>query len=73
MATDEQVKNLRTGTQDVFADVVIVLDNNWQVVWAWDAFDYLDLNRMTLPGICRTATPGCPSQFFQKNPSITVL
>jgi arylsulfate sulfotransferase len=70
MATDEQVKNLKTGTQDVFADVVIVLDNNWQVVWAWDSFDYLDLNRITLPpAICVTGTPGCPPQFFQKNPN----
>jgi arylsulfate sulfotransferase len=69
MATDEQVKNLRTGTQDVFADVVIVLDTNWQVVWAWDAFDYLDLHRMSIPGICVTGGPGCPSQFFQKKPN----
>jgi len=67
MATDEQVKNLKTGLQDVFADIVIALDNNWQVVWAWDAFDYLDINRITLPpAICATGGPGCPSQFFQK-------
>jgi arylsulfate sulfotransferase len=67
MATDEQVKNLRTGTQDVFADIIIVLDNNWQVVWAWDSFDYLDINRITLPpAICVTGGGGCPPEFFQK-------
>ena len=65
LATDEEVKNLRTGTQDVFGDVVVVLDTNWQVVWAWDAFDYLDVNRMTFGGNCATGAPGCPAQFFR--------
>src|SRR5262249_25052109 len=26
-------------------DMVIVLDENFQVTWAWDPFDYLDVNR----------------------------
>jgi hypothetical protein len=26
-------------------DMVIVLDESFQVAWAWDAFDYLDVNR----------------------------
>jgi hypothetical protein len=26
-------------------DMVLVLDENFQVSWAWDAFDYLDVNR----------------------------
>jgi hypothetical protein len=26
-------------------DLVIVLDENFQVTWTWDAFDYLDVNR----------------------------
>ena len=69
MATDEQVKKLTSGTQDVFADVIIALDTNWQVVWAWDSFDYLDLNRMTIGNICVRGGPGCPSQFFQKQPN----
>ena len=69
MATDEQVKHLTSGTQDVFADMIIALDTNWQVVWAWDAFDYLDVNRMTIGGTCVKAGPGCPSQFFQKQPN----
>jgi hypothetical protein len=69
MATDEQVKHLNSGTQDVFADVIIALDKNWQVVWAWDAFDYLDLNRMTIGGTCVIGGPGCPGQFFNRQPN----
>ncbi|HMH14571.1 MAG TPA: aryl-sulfate sulfotransferase [Edaphobacter sp.] len=69
LATDEEVKNLTTGTQDVFGDVVIVLDTNWQVVWAWNSFDYLDINRMTIGGTCLAAGPGCPAQFFRKKPN----
>jgi arylsulfate sulfotransferase len=69
LATNEQVKNLTSGTQDVFGDMVIVLDTNWQVVWAWDAFDYLDVNRMTLAGTCVVGGPGCPSEFFNKQPN----
>ena len=69
MATDEQVKHLTSGTQDVFGDIIIALDTNWQVVWAWDSFDYLDINRMTIGATCVKAGPGCPSQFFQKQPN----
>ncbi len=70
IATDEQVKTLKaTGTQDVFGDMIIVLDANWQVTWAWDAFDYLDINRMTIGGVCVLNGPGCPAQFFQKMPN----
>lgn len=69
MATDEQVKHLNSGTQDVFGDVIIVLDTNWQVVWAWDAFDYLDLNRVAIRGICVNGGPGCPAQFFNRQPN----
>jgi arylsulfate sulfotransferase len=69
LATDEQVKNLTTGPQDVFADIVIVLDTNWQVVWTWDAFDYLDINRTSLKATCVTGGPGCPAQFFSKKPN----
>ena len=69
LATDEQVKNLKTGTQDVFGDIVLVFNTNWKVVWAWDAFDYLDINRMTIGGTCVAGGPGCPSQFFNKQPN----
>ncbi len=69
LVTDEEVKKLKSGTQDVFGDMVVVLDTNWQVVWAWDAFDYLDVNRMTIGGPCVVGGPGCPSQFFRTQPN----
>lgn len=69
LATDEEVKTLTSGTQDLFGDVVIVLDTNWQVAWAWDAFDYLDINRMTIGLVCKAGGPGCPSEFFNKQPN----
>jgi len=69
LASDEQVKTLKSGKQDVLADVVIVLDNNLEVAWAWDAFDYLDINRQTLGGPCTAGSAGCPAQFFNTQPN----
>lgn len=33
------------GTTEVLGDAVIDLDTNWNPVWAWNSFDYLDVNR----------------------------
>ncbi|MFZ0759651.1 MAG: aryl-sulfate sulfotransferase, partial [Candidatus Sulfotelmatobacter sp.] len=33
------------GTTQVQGDVIIDLDPNWNPVWGWNAFDYLDVNR----------------------------
>ncbi len=64
LVTDEQVKDQGNGPVDVLGDAVVVLDTNWQVVWAWDAFDLLDIHRKSiiLPGTCVPAGPGCPPQ-----------
>ena len=50
--TDEQVKQGASGAKDYFGDTVIVLNAAFQVVWAWDTFDYLDINRQTIPATC---------------------
>ena len=34
-----------SGTTQVIGDGLIDLDENWNPVWAWNAFDYLDVNR----------------------------
>ncbi|HZW95168.1 MAG TPA: aryl-sulfate sulfotransferase [Candidatus Eremiobacteraceae bacterium] len=34
-----------SGTTEVIGDGVIDLDENWNPVWAWNTFDYLDVNR----------------------------
>lgn len=33
------------GTMQVQGDAVVDLDANWNPVWAWNSFDYLDVNR----------------------------
>jgi hypothetical protein len=33
------------GTTQVLGDGIIDLDENWNPVWAWNSFDYLDVNR----------------------------
>ena len=49
------------GPVDVLGDVILVLDQNLQVVWAWDSFQHLDWTRMaTLGEVCTTTTGGCP-------------
>lgn len=53
------------GPVDVIGDYVIVLDEDWQVVWAWNAFDHLDQYRMAVLGeVCQSQGPGCPPLFL---------
>jgi hypothetical protein len=33
------------GTTSVNGDAIVDLDQNWNPVWAWNSFDYLDVNR----------------------------
>ncbi|MCH7744490.1 MAG: aryl-sulfate sulfotransferase [Chloroflexi bacterium] len=43
------------GAVNVLGDMVIALDENFQVVWVWNTFDYLDVTRLaTLGEICVT-------------------
>jgi hypothetical protein len=49
------VEQILTGVQgagpvDVLGDMVVVLDPNLNVVWAWDAFDHLDTKRLATLG-----------------------
>ena len=38
-------RTTHTGTVDILSEMVIVLNPNWQVVWYYDAFQQLDINR----------------------------
>jgi arylsulfate sulfotransferase len=38
------------GNVDVIGDTIVVLNQNLQVTWAWDAFDHLDNTRMATLG-----------------------
>lgn len=47
------------GAVDVIGDEILVLDSNLQVVWAWDAFDFLDTSRMAVLGEACPSGAGC--------------
>jgi arylsulfate sulfotransferase len=53
------------GQVNVIGDVILVLDPNLQVVWAWDSFQHMDWSRMaTLGESCSQQAGGCPP-FYQ--------
>ncbi len=58
------------GTQqhpvDILGDMILVLDHNMQLLWAWDSFQHDDLARVaTLNDICMHNSGGCPK--FNEN------
>jgi arylsulfate sulfotransferase len=54
----ERTVNINGTPTDYVGDMILVLDNNLQVVWAWDAFDHLDVNRGPVLG--EVLQPGSP-------------
>ncbi|MBL8178530.1 MAG: aryl-sulfate sulfotransferase [Bryobacterales bacterium] len=55
------------GEVDVIGDMILVLDANLQVVWAWDAFDHLDVTRAALADEkCVPGGGGCPAFYLAK-------
>jgi hypothetical protein len=53
------------GLVNVLGDTILVLDENLQVVWAWDSFDHLDPARnATLSETCTPTGGGCPPFYF---------
>jgi arylsulfate sulfotransferase len=73
LGSDEMlVTNAQGGTVqnpvDVLGAQVIVLDQNLQLKWAWDAFDFMDINRAaTLGEVCYRGRIGCPIFFLASN------
>jgi arylsulfate sulfotransferase len=63
------------GTQqdpvDIIGDMILVLDHNMQLLWAWDSFAHEDLDRLaTLDDLCFHNSGGCPpfnQNFTQAN------
>jgi hypothetical protein len=46
---------------DVIGDMVVILDPNFNVVWTWNAFDFLDINQPAiLAEQCTQGAAGCP-------------
>jgi arylsulfate sulfotransferase len=53
------------GEVDVLGDMILALDRDLQVVWAWDAFDNLDPHRLaTLGETCAPVGGGCPTFYL---------
>lgn len=62
---DETSTQYQGGTQnnpvDILGDVILILDHNMQLVWAWDSFAHQDLSReATLNDLCYHLAEGCP-------------
>jgi len=45
IAFTERTVNINGTPTNYVGDMIVVLDDNFQVTWAWDAFDHLDINR----------------------------
>jgi hypothetical protein len=53
------------GPMNILGDYVIVLDENWQVVWTWNAFHHLDVARRAILGEkVRSIKPICPGLYL---------
>lgn len=53
------------GPVNVLGDYIVVLDEDFQVVWAWSGFDHLDATRLAILGeVCQHQGPGCPPLFL---------
>jgi hypothetical protein len=72
---DQASTQYQGGTQqhpvDILGDIILILDHNMQLVWAWDTFAHQDLSRTaTLNDTCRHLAAGCPpfsNQFATAN------
>ena len=50
---------------DIIGDIILVLNADWQVVWYWNSFDYLDVSRAAIRGdTCIANEAGCPPVFL---------
>lgn len=53
------------GPVDVIGDIILVLDQDLQLVWTWDAFDHLDTTRQASLGeYCPKPFAGCPPLYL---------
>ncbi len=70
MVSEERVANQGQGNVDVLGDIILALDPNFQVKWAWDSFDHLPITRKALlNNTCNPGGGGCPAIFFNKQPN----
>ena len=65
-STEQILTNVQgSGAVDVVGDMILVLDQDLQVKWVWDAFDHLDTHRLASLGEICPGT-GCPPLYLAK-------
>jgi hypothetical protein len=53
------------GPVNVYGEMIVELDENFQVTWAWNSFDHLDASRAAILGeTCESESAGCPALFL---------
>ncbi len=62
------VPGIQTGSDTILGSLIVALNRDFQVVWAWNSFDHLDIHREAILGeMCRYSDdftfPGCPPLF----------
>src|SRR5262249_10594330 len=69
LASNEQILTdvQGAGPVDVLGDMILVFDADLQVVWAWDAFDPLDVHRAALLTETCLTSPGCAPYYLAPN------
>jgi len=55
------------GDVNVIGDMIIVFDDNLNVLWTWDTFDWLDVRQPAILGeTCAVGTGGCPPFYLSE-------
>jgi hypothetical protein len=54
------------GPVDVIGDMIVVFDRELNVIWTWDAFDYLDVTRAAVLGETCGAVSACAPFYLAK-------
>jgi arylsulfate sulfotransferase len=71
LAPTERLVDVNGTPAEYVGMTVLVLDANFQVAWAWDAFDHLDVNRGPVLG--EVLQPGGPDQLTASTPVLPAV
>jgi|GEM_PF-323786 len=68
VSVERLMPGIQPGADTILGAMIVALDRDWQVVWAWNAFDHMDTQRGAVLGeLCRDTDnrtfPGCPPLF----------
>ncbi|WP_186441662.1 aryl-sulfate sulfotransferase [Desulfamplus magnetovallimortis] len=68
LTVERELAGIQEASDVILGSIIVALDRNWQVKWAWNSFDHMDVNRSAIMGeVCRHSDsftfPGCPPLF----------